>query len=211
MISNRADLVFGTLPDRDWCEASFTAGYGPQDKKVPLDLTVHTRKTVFHKDVPDVGPFLVVVDRLVSPDERKRTWAAAWHLETTNCCVNGRSFTADFGQDVGLFGAASDHQAAIADRRGQKEPHWQGWMPIFKSGPHEHRPIATPVVEGAYTGRHRVVTVLVPFKGGKSPVLGVEASAETNDRSYTIRFADGTERTWREPDDGATGKGTKRL
>ena len=201
MISNRAELAFSTSADRDWCAAAFTAGYGPGDRKTPLDLTVHSRKAIFHKDVPSVGPFFVIVDRLKAPDAQKRTWESPWHLETTNCRINGRTFTADFGDGVCLFGAVSDSSSTITDRRGQKTPYWQGWMPIHKSGPHEHRPIATPVVEGSFEKVCRIVTVLVPYKGAKSPVVGVVASSEPGDRSYEIRFAEGTAKSWREPNE----------
>ena len=199
MISNQADLVFGTAPDRDWCGAAFTDGYGARGRQAKLDRTVHRRTAVFHKDVPSAGPFFVIVDRLEAPDARKRSWEAIWHVEESAFRIDGSVFTADFGGGVGLVGAVSDAAAKIVDRKGQKEPYFQGWMPIHKPGPHEHRPVPTPVVEGRFAGAHRVVTVLAPYRKDLVKVAGVTASADVKDRSYTVRFADGSEKTWTEP------------
>ena len=78
--------------------------------------------------------------------------------------------------------------------KGQKEPYFQGWMPILAGGPHEQRPIPTPVVQGTFTGSHRVVTVLYPYRGGTCPVKEVRAAADPAADACTLVLADGTER-----------------
>ena len=200
MISNKADLVFQTTPARDWCGAAYTAGYGKfADKKHVLDKTVHRRSAIFHKDVPEAGPFFVIVDRFEAPDQSPRTYELMWHVEESAFAAKADGFTADFGGGVGLVGAFADPEAKVVNRRGQKEPYFQGWMPIRKSGPHDHRPVDTPVVEGAFTGTRRIVTVLAPYKEGLRRIASVAASNDATARDYTIRFVDGTTRTWSEP------------
>ena len=55
----------------------------------------------------------------------------------------------------------------ITDMKGQHEPYFQGWMPIWKGGPHEHRPIHTPVLKGTFTGSTTITTVFLPKKKGQ--------------------------------------------
>ncbi len=117
-----------------------------------------------------------------------------WHLEECAFSVDGASFTGDFGGGVGLFACASDESLRIVDMKAQHEPYFQGWMPIWKGGPHEHRPIPTPVMQGAFAGARRVVTVLYPYKDGKCPVKAVKASSDPAAADCTLVLADGTER-----------------
>ena len=79
--------------------------------------------------------------------------------------------------------------------KGQHKPFFQGWMPIWVGGPHEHRPIPTPVVQGTFSGAYRVVTVLYPYRGGGCPIKAVKASADPAANDFTLILADGTERT----------------
>ena len=78
------------------------------------------------------------------------------------------------------------------DMMGQYEPYYQGWMPIRPSGPHEHRPVPTPVFVGAIEGARRTVTVLYPYKDGKNVVESVCASSDVNATEFTVTLNDGT-------------------
>ena len=168
-------------------------GYGPQQKPVTHDRTV-----LFLKKEPGLAPFFVVVDRLTAPNDRPHAFEIMWHLEECKLAIDGTSFTGDFGDGVGLAAATSDASAKITDMKGQHEPYFQGWMPIWKGGPHEHRPIPTPVVQGTFSGAKRIVTVLYPYRDGKNVLRGVTADAAPKATSFSITLTDGTTRTLNE-------------
>ena len=215
-ISKKADLDWFSTPAVDAARASFTAGYGfssdvtsayfhkQGDVVPPNDMTVHTRTLVFFKGIQGLSPFFVVVDRLVAPDSKERAYESLWHLEKSELLIDGTRFTADFGGGIGLFAAFSDATAGIADMKGTKSP-YQGWMPISPPGPHEHRPIPTPVLKGRFSGAKRIVSVFYPYCGGISPVAGVKASDDIADKSFCIVFSGGREVTLKEPDFSAAG------
>lgn len=210
-IAKKADFGWLASPDVDAASAVFAAGYGfsadvtsayfrTQGESVPPnDMTVHARKTIFFKNVPGLAPFFAVVDRLEAPDARERTYESLWHLEECGLRIDGAGFVADFGGGVGLSAAFSDRGAVIADKKGSRSP-YQGWMPINPPGPHEHRPIPTPVLRGSFVGAKRIVGVLYPYRGGANRVAGVKASADVGDRSFRLVLADGQEMELMEPE-----------
>ena len=161
-------------------------------------MTVHSRSLVFFRKVPGLGPFFVVVDRLSAPDAKERTYDSLWHLETSDLKIVGSGFAADFGGGVGLSAAFSDVAAKVVDMKGSHSP-YQGWMPISPPGPHEHRPIPTPVLKGKFSGAKRIVGVLYPYCGGARQVVGVKASADVGANEFSILLSDGTEVNLREP------------
>ncbi len=189
-INAKADVTFETTPARDVAASVYTEGYGPKQLKFG-----HARKVIFVKNEPGLSPFLVVVDRLTAPDDKPHTYEQMWHLEESALSIAGMSFTGDFGKGVGLFAVGSDTAAKIVDMKGQKEPYFQGWAPIWKGGPHEHRPIPTPVVCGSFSGAKRIVTVFYPYKDGANKITGVTATADPKETSFTLALADGTSRT----------------
>lgn len=192
-IARKADIRYGISPVLDWVEASYTAGYGnPGTKRDGLDMTVHSRRLFFFKTVPGLSPFFAVVDRLAAPDARRRTYETIWHLETSRLELDGSSFRADFGDGVHLAAATSDHAAPFVNMEGVTEPCFQGWMPVWKPGPHEHRAIPTPVSRGVFEGAKRVVTILHPHEAGVSPVVAVKASEDVSATSFEIVLGDGT-------------------
>ena len=189
-INVKADVEFSASPARDVARSVYKDGYGPQQKPVTHDRTV-----LFLKEEPGLAPFFVVVDRLSAPNDRPHAFEIMWHLETCQLAIDGQTFTGDFGDGVGLAAAKSDASAKITDMKGQHEPYFQGWMPIWKGGPHEHRPIPTPVVQGTFSGAKRIVTVLYPYRDGKNMLRGVKADPDPQATSFTLVLADGTERT----------------
>ena len=188
-INVKADVEFSTTPARDSARSAYTDGYGPQ-----LKPFTHDRTVLFLKEEPGLAPFFVVIDRLSAPNDRPHAFEILWHLEECKLAINGTSFTGDFGDGVGLAAATSDVSAKITDMKGQHEPYFQGWMPIWKGGPHEHRPIPTPVVQGTFSGAKRIVTVLYPYRDGKNMLRGVKADPDPQSTSFTLVLADGTER-----------------
>lgn len=186
-IDRKADVRFDLSPKVDWAEASYADGYGsPELGRENLDKTVHTRKLIFFKSVPGVSPFFAVIDRLTAPDARRRKYETMWHLESCKLKIAGRSFAADFGDGVSLSAASSDADSIFVNMEGQKDPYFQGWMPIWKSGPHEHRAIPTPVSVGAFAGSRRMVTILHPCEAGSMPIVSVEASSDVKAVDFEI-------------------------
>ncbi len=190
-INRKADLEFSTTPGRDRARAAFTAGYGPQG--IPV---VHDRTVVFVKDEKGLPPFFVVADRLTAKDGARHAFQAIWHLDS-RCylAIDGATFTGKFDDGVGFFAATSAADACITNRIGQKTPELQGWLPVWDARPHEDIKIPTPVVEGAFTGARRIVTVFCPYRNWRSPIVGVRASDDPADTTFTLLLADGTERT----------------
>ena len=188
-INVKADVEFSTSPARDRAHSVYKDGYGPQQKPVTHDRTV-----LFLKEEPGLAPFFVVIDRLSAPNDRPHAFEIMWHLEECKLAIDGQNFTGDFGDGLGLAAATSDASAKITDMKGQHEPYFQGWMPIWVGGPHEHRPIPTPVVQGTFSGAKRIVTVLYPYRDGKNMLRGVKADPDPQATSFTLVLADGTER-----------------
>ena len=189
-INVKADVAFSTTPARDMARSAYRDGYGPQQKP-----TVHDRTVLFLKQEPGLAPFFVVIDRLTAPNDRPHAFEIMWHLEECKLAIDGMSFTGDFGDGIGLVARASDPALKITDMKGQHEPYFQGWMPIWIGGPHEHRPIPTPVMQGTFSGAYRVVTVLYPYRDGSCPIKAVKASADPAANDFTLVLADGSERT----------------
>ena len=140
------------------------------------------------------APFFVVTDRLSAADDRPHTFEIMWHLEECKLVIDGQVFTGDFGDGIGLAAATSDASAKITDMKGRHKPYFQGWMPIWTGGPHEHRPIPTPVVQGTFTRAKRIVTVLYPYRDNMNMLRGVKVDTDPLANSFTLMLADGTER-----------------
>ncbi len=192
-IKIKADVEFSTSPACDVARSVYKDGYGSQQK-----LVVHHRTVLFLKEEPGLAPFFVVIDRLAAPDDRPHSFEIMWHLEECKLAIDGQSFTGDFGNGIGLAARVSDPVLKITDMKGQHKPYFQGWMPIWIGGPHEQRPIPTPVVQGTFSDAYRVVTVLYPYRDGNCPVKSVKASSDTTASDFTLILADGTERTMSE-------------
>ena len=133
-----------------------------------------------------------MVDRLSAPDDKPHTYDSIWHLETSELKIGGVNYVADFGGGIGLAVAFSDADAKIVDMKGSHDP-YQGWMPISPPGPHEHRPVPTPVLKGTFTGAKRVVGVFYPYRDGANRLAAVKASANVADRCFTVVLNDGAE------------------
>ncbi|MBQ9115772.1 MAG: heparinase II/III-family protein, partial [Clostridia bacterium] len=187
-IAKKADFLFETTSERDIAAAEYTAGYGAD--REPL---VHSRRLTFVKNAPEYGllPFFIVSDRFTAEDDAARKYEIMWHMETCELKLEGAYASGDFGDGIGLTMAASD--AEYINMQGQYQPYYQGWFPIRPSGPHEHRPIPTPVLCGEFCGSKRVVTVLYPYKDGEDPISAVKASADITENSVTLVLKDGRE------------------
>ncbi len=203
-IKKKSDFYWLSTPDVDCARAAYTPGFGivpdcvrERWKRLGVDLpridaTIHTRTTMFFKNMKGLPPFFVYVDRLQAPDDRERTYDSMWHLNDSTLTVDGSRFTADFGDGIGLAAAFSDKSARIVDMKGTHVP-YQGWIPISPPGPHEHHPIPTPVLKGGFSTGKRIVGVFCPYRGGTSPIVGVDASPDPADMEFKILLRDGGE------------------
>ena len=189
----KAPFKYGFDENVEWCSARYSEGYG---NKRELKAQ-HERTLVFHKNPQGLMPFFAVIDRLEGDAGEAHDYEIMWHLEKCGYSQSDQSFSADFGNGVFLNGFVNTDR--IVDKIGQKEPYLQGWKPVFKEGPHEHRPIHTPVVCGKFTGSRRIVTILYPADSGGCPIVRVAASANVGERSYSIILSDGTEYGFAEP------------
>lgn len=185
-INKKADFLFNTTDIYDVAESQYDEGYGPNLHKI-----VHKRKLIFLKQQEGTTPFFVVIDRFIAPDNEKTTYEEMWHLESCEFSLENHLAEGDFGDGLGITIAFSDTDAEIKNAQGQYQPVYQGWMPIKPVGPHEHRPVPTPICYGSFEGSHRTVTVLYPYKDGENIVKGVSASSDISDTKFEITFKDG--------------------
>lgn len=192
-LAKKADLTFRAGKDCDWAAAKYDEGYGRKKSAF-----THERKVVFVKAMPKTTPFFLVIDRMTAPDAKPHDWEAIWHLDGGDLALNDHGWTAAFG-GPSLVAFVSDAAAKVADLKGQKQPYWQGWLPIWAAGDHEHRAVPTPVVRGSLSGVRRNVTVLYPVpEKGACPLVAVVASTDPADTTLVLRFADGTEQSFDE-------------
>jgi len=185
-IFKKADFEFTVNDDYELAKAQYDQGYGKE-----FDDVKHERKLIFIKKAEGTTPFFVAIDRFTAPDAEKRKYEAIWHFENCDFKAEGQYASGDFGDGVGLTVVTSDKEANVIDMMGQYEPYYQGWMPIRPSGPHEHRPVPTPVFVGAIEGARRTVTVLYPYKDGKNVVKSVSACADVNATEFSVTLTDG--------------------
>lgn len=162
MLRDKAKLDFATTPNRDFAKAAFTLGYGSGEAFD--DAVTHERTVEFVKDRG--APFFRITDELRSKDDREHAYEQMWHLEACGLTLSDGAFTADFGDGVWLEAKAESENGKFADMIGTKKAECQGWMPISPPGPHEHRPIHTPVLKGTFR-RATVIRVLLCPKRGR--------------------------------------------
>ena len=162
-LHQKADLTFSTTPGKDVATSSFALGYG-KDKDYD-DSVVHTRTVEFVKDRG--MPFFRVTDELRAKDTKEHAYEQMWHLEKCEFTLADDAFTADFGDGVTLEAKSRSANGKFVDMIGTKEPVLQGWMPISPPGPHEHRPVHTPVLKGTFAGSTTITTVFLPKKKGQ--------------------------------------------
>ena len=203
-LTKKATFEFTTTETRDTACATFNAGYGTYDwfdgelLGTDLEQMTHERRLIFIKDADRYGllPFFAVIDRFSAQDTLERPYEIMWHMESCNLTENTLRVSGDFGDGIGLTVTASDTNATFVNMQGQYEPYYQGWFPIRPSGPHEHRPIPTPVLVGSFCGTKRIVTLLYPYRDKRGDdIVAVHASCNVNDHSFTVITKDNKEIT----------------
>ncbi len=173
-------------------ECHFDKGWGDD-----MEDLVARRKVIFVKDAAKYGmqPFFIVVDRFEAPDNTARSYDIMWHLPAEiKGSITENSVTADYGDNVGMAMFACDKNAEFVNMRGQLEPYYQGWMCTRIGGvkDEEQIPTDTPVFEGTFEGKRRVVTVIYPFSDGKNRIVSVEAGNGYDACDITLKTENGT-------------------
>ncbi|MBR4749462.1 MAG: alginate lyase family protein [Abditibacteriota bacterium] len=183
-INKKADVVWELGPGREWAESQYVQGYGND-----WDMTTHRRRLILLKDVPGTEPFLIVCDRFIAPDRRRRTYEQMWHLEECEYTQDASSCRGDFGDGVSLTMLFSDTDGETVNMKGRHEPYFQGWLP-GSYAQQNHREVNTPTRTGSFEGSRRLVTVLYPSKG-ECPIASVTASGDTRSRNLLLNMKDG--------------------
>lgn len=163
MLHQKADIVSSLTPAVDTVESTFALGYGKD--KAYSDAVSHTRKVEFIKN--DGAPYFRITDTLTAKDAAPHTYEQLWHVEKCEFALTGTAFTADFGNGVTLEASFTSENGRLTDHMGQKEPVYQGWMPISPPGPHEHRPVHTPILKGTFTGTTTITVLFRPRRNVK--------------------------------------------
>ncbi len=184
-IKKEAGMVFSSAPDREFAEAVYDEGYGP-DK----DLSVtHKRKLIFLKKPAGLPPLFLTVDDFTASDGKQHSYELIWHLHDNPTTISGRLVENAYEDGVGV--AVTSSAGSVNLVRGMKSPEFQGWLPKHGVGDVEHYPIPTILNTGLFTGAARVVTVLCPYRFGVNPVAAV---AEENGK-IVITKKDGAQLT----------------
>lgn len=164
MLHQRSDLTFSTTPEKDVAVSDYALGYGEGDD---YENAVTHRRTV--EFVKNRGvPFFRITDRLAAKDRKVHSYEQIWHLETCELDISDGAFTADYGDGVRLEAKFRSENGRLVDMIGVKTPNLQGWMPVLPAGPHEHRPIHTPILKGSFKGETTLLAVFLPVRSGRS-------------------------------------------
>ena len=164
MLHQRSDLTFSTTPEKDVAVSDYALGYGEGDD---YENAVTHRRTV--EFVKNRGvPFFRITDRLAAKDRKAHSYEQIWHLETCELDISDGAFTADYGDGVRLEAKFRSENGRLVDMIGVKTPNLQGWMPVLPAGPHEHRPIHTPILKGSFKGETTLLAVFLPVRSGRS-------------------------------------------
>ncbi|HEY64977.1 MAG TPA: hypothetical protein G4O02_10450 [Caldilineae bacterium] len=189
-IAQPAGALWHSTDRYDVVEAAYDEGYGPE-----ADRTVtHRRKVIFLKQRSDeLGPCVLVIDRLEPADGEPHRYQALWHLNTEAAEVRGLSVrSADPDQANLAIIPTPLPGLSVQVVSGQEEPEWQGWKAIKNHQQGEYAPTPTAVYEWEATGPVRLVTLLYPTRPGEAcPVTGLDAPIEINATVIRLTLADG--------------------
>ncbi len=190
-VTARAGASWRTTDRCDIVEASHDEGYGPDAART----VVHTRRVLLLKQgIGELGPCLLVVDRLVPQDVKAHSYQILWHLnadaaETDGLVVHGR----DPNQPNLSVVPAAPPGLSVNLVSGQESPEWQGWVAVKNHQQGEYAPIPTAVYAFEAAGPVRLVTVLYPTPPGETcPIRAVRASSNVTETRVRLRLMDGT-------------------
>jgi hypothetical protein len=198
-VAARAGAHWHSTDAYDAVEATYEEGYGPQAARA----VSHTRKVIALKQAPDgLGPFLLVVDRLVPAGEDAHDYQVLWHLNANAARVSGLVVHST-DEDVANLAIvpARAPGLGIALIVGQATPEWQGWIAIKHHQQGQYAPTPTASYTVRASGPLRLVTALYPTPAGaQCPLIGVGAPADVDETAIRLLLADGAGRDLDEND-----------
>lgn len=188
---------FLTTDAYDLAEAEYDEGYGPEAAL----RVAHRRRVILMKGGDGgLGPYLLVIDRLVPEDADAHAYQVLWHLDGEAALQEGPAvMTRDAGTaNLTILSAERDGlRVAVVAGQGAADgvgrpTEWQGWKAIkdHQQGQYAPAPTAVYVVEAA--GPLRLVTLLYPTRAGEDcPVAGVVAAPDPSATGIVLRLRGG--------------------
>jgi hypothetical protein len=202
-VSALAGARWYTSGGHDVVEATYDEGYGPDADCV----VTHRRKVVFVKSgLGDLGPCLLVFDRVLPGDQGTHSYQVLWHLDAERVRVEDLVVRSDDPELSDLCLVAAGRSGLTAEVvLGQESPEWQGWKTIKEHQQGQYAPAPAVVYHLAVSGPVRLVTCLYPTRPGEAcPVCALQAGSGLEDADVRLVLTDGREieldeRTWNEP------------
>jgi hypothetical protein len=160
---------------RDVVAATYDEGYGPD-----ADRTVTHRRTVIFIKTGALGPYLLVIDRLLPQDAALHTYQVLWHLDTDAADIDGLVVrSTDAGRPNLAIVPATQPGLAVTLVQGQETPEWQGWKAVRHHQQGDYAPAPTAVYMWQARGPSRLVTLLFPLLPDTiCPICAVDAAAD---------------------------------
>lgn len=185
-----AGAEWRTAGNYDVVEAVYDEGHGPD-----ADPTItHRRRAILVKAWGEgLGPFLLVVDRLLPGDEGAHTYQVLWHLGAEAAGQEGLAATTrDAGQANLAIVPAARPGLELAIVSGQETPEWQGWKTTGYHQQGQYAPAPVAVYGWRTAGPVRLVTLLYPMRAGEvCPVAAATAGPGVADTAVRLVLADG--------------------
>ncbi len=185
-----AGATWHTSPDHDLAEAIYDEGYGPN----AATRVQHRRTVVMLKESRgDMGPCLLVFDRLLPSDDARHAYQLLWHLDGEDIATDGlavRTIDAGMANLSIMASAVAGMQMRIVS--GQETPEWQGWRSIKQHQQGQYVPLPTAIYEWEATGVTNLVTLLYPTRAGQTcPVVGISPLGEHEETGASVELAAG--------------------
>jgi hypothetical protein len=154
---------------------------------------VHQRKVIFLKEHPVLGPFFIIIDRLVNNDSLDHNYEILWHFESDSVAVNQLKVSSINPGGANIMILPSQVKSLYVDIiKGQEKLEWQGWKPIKQKNQGQYIPSPTAAYKFNSIHPIRVVTLIHPTKPGEnSPISKVEALEQVQDKSIRITLENG--------------------
>lgn len=168
----------------DFGEGVYDEGYGPEK-----DCAIsHRRSVYFLKQQKGLAPFFVVIDRFIGEGEHR--FETLWHLGDAQATLEQGRVVAP-----NLTLLTSCPEDGIELLMGCTAPEWQGWR---SGGTVQGDYIPVPTIRQSVTAR-RAATVIYPCEAGSCPIVGIKASADSEDQRFVLSLKDGSELVFDEP------------
>ncbi|MGH2535352.1 MAG: alginate lyase family protein [Thermomicrobiales bacterium] len=195
----REEIDLGALAPARWqttdradvAEAAYDEGYGPDAART---VTHHRRVIFLKRGYEALGPYVLVIDRLLPNDEERHEYEALWHLGTETAETDGLTARSrDSGEPNLTILPAAMPGLEVEIVRGQESPEWQGWKSIKDHQQGQYVEIPTAIYRWAAAGPVRLVTLLYPTRAGEAcPVRTVSIGTNMDETAVELTLVDGS-------------------